>query len=111
MIVGAVLARSGEGWKSGPIGLAVILVLCIACYFLFTSMSRHMRKVRESFPDSSPTQVNQPAGPPPADRPPVDGLPADGLPADPPAADAPPADLPAAELPARGSSGERRSSQ
>jgi hypothetical protein len=45
-----VLAKSGEAAKSGPIGLAVILILCIVCYFLFKSMSKHMRKVREDFP-------------------------------------------------------------
>jgi hypothetical protein len=49
----AVLA-SGEAKKSGPIGLAVILILCVACYFLFKSMSRHMRKVREQFPGEEP---------------------------------------------------------
>jgi hypothetical protein len=42
--------KGGEGVKSGPIGLAVILVLCIAAYFLFKSMSKHLRKVREEFP-------------------------------------------------------------
>lgn len=44
------LAKSGEALKAGPIGLAVILLLCIACYFLFKSMSKHMRNVREDFP-------------------------------------------------------------
>ena len=42
--------KGGEGVKSGPIGLAVILVLCIAAYFLFKSMSKHLKKVREEFP-------------------------------------------------------------
>ena len=46
----ALLAASTEAQKSGPIGLVVIVVLCIGCYFLFRSMSRHMRKVREEFP-------------------------------------------------------------
>jgi hypothetical protein len=50
----AVLAEqkgpTGEASKSGPWGLAIILLLCLACYFLFKSMSRHMRKVREQFP-------------------------------------------------------------
>jgi hypothetical protein len=50
-----VLAKSGEAAKSGPIGLAVILILCILCYFLFKSMSKHMRKVREEFPGQQPT--------------------------------------------------------
>jgi hypothetical protein len=49
-----ILARSGEGWKSGPIGLAVILALCVASYFLFKSMSKHLRKVREEFPVGQP---------------------------------------------------------
>jgi hypothetical protein len=40
----------GEGVKSGPIALAVILVLCIAAYFLFKSMSKHLKKVRDEFP-------------------------------------------------------------
>lgn len=46
----AASSSGGESQKSGPIGLAVILVLCVACYFLFKSMSRHLRKVREEFP-------------------------------------------------------------
>lgn len=40
----------GEGVKSGPIALAVILVLCIAAYFLFKSMSKHLKRVRDDFP-------------------------------------------------------------
>jgi hypothetical protein len=67
-----VLAKSGEAAKSGPIGLAVILILCIVCYFLFKSMSKHMRKVREQFPGeqssvetpAEPSNVTKPAGPP-----------------------------------------------
>ena len=46
--------KGGESVKSGPIGLAVILVLCVAAYFLFKSMSRHLRKVREGFPVGQP---------------------------------------------------------
>jgi hypothetical protein len=56
-----ILARSGEGWKSGPIGLAVILALCVASYFLFKSMSKHLRKVRDEFPTGDPPE--QPAAP------------------------------------------------
>ena len=58
VLAGTVLAKSGEGGKAGPIGLAVILLLCIACYFLFKSMSKHMRQVREHFP------VDEPVAPP-----------------------------------------------
>ena len=64
-VAGALLASphglllADESKKSGPIGFAVILVLCVACYFLFKSMSRHLRKVREEFPqqDVEPTDV------------------------------------------------------
>ncbi|MDQ2796691.1 MAG: hypothetical protein M3Y06_05950 [Actinomycetota bacterium] len=54
------LAKSGEAVKAGPIGLAVILIMCIACYFLFKSMSKHMRNVRENFPAASPPGVAPP---------------------------------------------------
>ena len=50
---GTVLAKTGEAAKSGPLGLALILVLCVACYFLFKSMSKHLKKVREEFPSSA----------------------------------------------------------
>jgi hypothetical protein len=67
VVAGALLA-GGEGKKSGPIGLAVILVLCVACYFLFKSMSKHLRKVREEFPTDAPAQGGElstaPARPP-----------------------------------------------
>ena len=54
VLAAATLAKSGEAAKAGPIGLAVILLLCIACYFLFKSMSKHMREVRENFPNDLP---------------------------------------------------------
>ncbi len=44
---------SGEAAKAGPIAVLVIILLCIACYFLFRSMSRHLRTVREQFPTGS----------------------------------------------------------
>lgn len=59
------LAKSGEAVKAGPIGLAVILLLCIACYFLFKSMSKHLRNVRENFPDGA-APPEPPAEPPAA---------------------------------------------
>ena len=46
----AVLAATGEAAKAGPLAVVVIAVLCLACYLLFRSMSRHLRKVREQFP-------------------------------------------------------------
>ncbi|MDT4899225.1 MAG: hypothetical protein QOJ78_155 [Pseudonocardiales bacterium] len=52
------LAKSGEAVKAGPIGLAVILILCIACYFLFKSMSKHLKAVRENFPTDESSAVD-----------------------------------------------------
>jgi hypothetical protein len=65
------LAATGEAAKSGPLGLAVILALCVVCYFLFKSMSKHLRKVREEFPvhdgddpsRAKPTEPFEPADP------------------------------------------------
>ena len=59
-----ILAKSGEAAKSGPIGLAIILILCILCYFLFKSMSKHLRTVREQYPVSK--DETQALAPPPA---------------------------------------------
>jgi hypothetical protein len=53
-------ACTGECQKSGPLGLLVILLLCVACYFLFKSMSKHLKRVRENFPQS--TAAGSPAG-------------------------------------------------
>jgi hypothetical protein len=63
MSAAMILARSGEGWKSGPIGLAVILLLCVAVYFLFKSMSKHLRKVRDEFPTDEPPPSAAPQEP------------------------------------------------
>jgi hypothetical protein len=76
-MTGLVLALpllADESKKSGPIGFAVILVLCVVCYFLFKSFSRHLRKVREQFPDGrttppaegskTPTDADVPPSPP-----------------------------------------------
>jgi hypothetical protein len=79
----ALLADTDQG-KGSPIGLFVVIVLVIAVYFLYRSMSRHIKKVPPTFdPPADP-----PADPPvdqPADQP--EDLPA-GPPVDPPAAKA-----------------------
>ena len=96
---------TGECQKSGPIGFAVILVLCVLCYFLFKSMSKHLRKVREEFPGTpgAPTPgIGIPAGsdPAPTNPPPADASAAAAAP-DAPRPDAVDADatLPDATLP------------
>jgi len=48
--------KGGEAVKSGPWGLAIVLLLCVAAYFLFKSMSKHLKKVREEFPADRPAE-------------------------------------------------------
>lgn len=66
-----VLADSDTG-KGSPIGLFILLLLVVAVYFLYRSMTRHLRKVPTTFDanvsaDNLPT--DQPAGAqPPARR-------------------------------------------
>ncbi len=62
----AVLAddSGGESKKAGPIALVVILLLAISCYFLFRSMTKHLRRVRDDFPADRPA-----AAPPENDQP------------------------------------------
>lgn len=75
MTLAAELAKSGEAVKAGPIGLAVILILCIVCYFLFKSMSKHMRRVREEFPaDPDEQRTTPPATVPPNETSPKQGI-------------------------------------
>ncbi len=56
-------ACTGECAKSGPWGLLVVLLLCVACYFLFKSMSRHLTRVREDFPIPGPAGPVRPPTP------------------------------------------------
>lgn len=102
LLAGSVLAAGGEAKKSGPLGLVVILVLCVACYFLFKSMSKHLRTVREDFPDQLPPEPGRstdlPGGGPAAGR--------DGEPG-PAAGDGGPRDDGPGDRPGDGGSGDR----
>ena len=58
MIVASRLLAGDDTQKAGPLGLLVLIILGIACYFLFRSMSSHLRKVNEQFTvsaDPAPT--------------------------------------------------------
>ena len=64
--VGSVLGEpTGEAAKAGPIAILVILLLCFACYFIFRSMSKHLRRVREEYPYGA---AHEPAPPVPGRR-------------------------------------------
>jgi hypothetical protein len=39
---------TGECLKSGPWGLAIVLLLGVACYFLFKSMSKRIKRVKDA---------------------------------------------------------------
>jgi hypothetical protein len=51
--VGRVLADGGDSLGAGFIAFSVVVVLSVACYFLFRSMNRHLRNVPATF-DSAP---------------------------------------------------------
>ncbi|MTD12842.1 hypothetical protein GIS00_02640 [Nakamurella sp. YIM 132087] len=45
----------GPEWgKAAPIGLLVIVLLCVACYFLARSFSKNIRRVPTSFDPPAP---------------------------------------------------------
>lgn len=54
--------------KAGPVALFVIVLMCIAAYFLFRSMSRHLRRVPEEFAPSTAEGAELPPQPAPPDR-------------------------------------------
>jgi hypothetical protein len=61
LLAASVLADSDKG-KGSPIGFFVVLVLVIAVYFLYRSMSRHIKNVPAEFPPPGPA-AGQPAEP------------------------------------------------
>ena len=64
-----VIAAAPTG-KAGPVALFVIVLLCVAAYFLFRSMSRHLRRVPVDFDPAMGTSTSAPVEPPdPAPRP------------------------------------------
>jgi hypothetical protein len=53
------LADGGGGLGAGFIAFIVVLVLAVSSYFLFRSMTRHLRKVPRSF-DPPPNGPDDP---------------------------------------------------
>jgi hypothetical protein len=58
----AVLAASDTG-KGSPIGLFVVLLLVIAVYLLYRSMTGHIRRLPEKFPGYGTGGTDDAAGP------------------------------------------------
>lgn len=65
----------GPEWgKAAPIGLLVIVLMCVAVYFLVKSLNRNLKKVPESFQSSVPVPAGAvPAGAPTASTDAVQG--------------------------------------
>jgi hypothetical protein len=56
------LAGGDSGLGAGFIGFMIVVVLGIACFFLFRSMTRHLGKVPSSFdaPAAPPSAASEP---------------------------------------------------
>jgi hypothetical protein len=57
-----VAVEVGAG-QSGPIGLLVIVVLCLFCVFLFRSMTKRLKRVPRSFDTPKPSSAQQSVSP------------------------------------------------
>ncbi len=66
MHTAAFLAVDVGAGQSGPVGLLVVVVLCLVAVLLFRSLNKQLRRVPRSFDDSSTGRAL--AEPPPADR-------------------------------------------
>jgi hypothetical protein len=56
-VIDVLASPAGEAAKAGPWWGAVVLLLCLACWLLFRSMSKHLRKVRDEFPTEKRTSA------------------------------------------------------
>jgi hypothetical protein len=70
-----VLLAASDAGKGSPIGLFVVLLLVIAVYLLYRSMSGHIRRLPEKFPgyQAEAGEADTPTGPStelPVDAPP-----------------------------------------
>ncbi len=92
-----VLADSDTG-KGSPIGLFVVLLLIVAVYFLYRSMSGHLRRLPDRFPGQG-RAAGTGAEATPAEATPAAGAGAEPTPAEQPRAGTPQDELPQDELP------------
>jgi hypothetical protein len=60
-VAGQLLASGDGDLGAGFIAFVVVVVLSVACYFLFRSMNRHLRKVPVRFdPPAPPRESDEP---------------------------------------------------
>jgi hypothetical protein len=57
----AVLADGDNAFGAGFIAFVVVMALCLACYFLFRSMNRHLKGLPTTFPQPPPSPVEDDA--------------------------------------------------
>ena len=63
MIALASAASSTSAWdQPGTIAFLVVFGMVVVCFFLFRSMAKHLRKVREAARIEEETQAAAPAG-------------------------------------------------
>jgi hypothetical protein len=65
--------KGAEFGKAAPVGLLVILLMCVATFFLLRSMNRNMRKVPKSFDASAASGADR-TGPHPGEGAPVEAV-------------------------------------
>jgi hypothetical protein len=59
----SVLLAASDTGKGSPIGLFVVLLLLIAVYLLYRSMTGHLRRLPENFPGYAAADADEPGGP------------------------------------------------
>ena len=75
LLAGNTVLADNDTGKGSPIGIFVVLLLVIAVYFLYRSLSRHIRNLPESF--------DEPAAPAPEETPAEQSAAPTGQPAEP----------------------------
>jgi hypothetical protein len=54
-----ILASGDSAFGAGFIAFSIVLVLCVASFFLFRSMNRHLRNVPEKFEQPTRDEEHQ----------------------------------------------------
>ena len=57
-LAAAVLADGDSAFGAGFVAFLVVTALCVACYFLFRSMNKHLRGLPTRFPPPPADDMN-----------------------------------------------------